>query len=106
MECKEFEHRIPDFLKRKLDYREMEAFQQHMNSCSGCKEELTIQFLVTEGVRHLEDDGDFDLDAELGKLLAQSDRTLHFHSLLLTSRRYFLTAVIIFAGMACIYMFG
>ena len=35
-----------------------------MQECPGCKEELVIQFLVTEGMQRLEDGDAFDLQRE------------------------------------------
>ncbi len=106
MNCKEFEHRIPEFLNQTLDYRYMEAFREHMEKCDSCREELTIQFLVTEGIKHLENDGDFDLDAELGRLLEQNNKNLRFHQFRLSSRRYMITTALILVGMALIFQFG
>ena len=51
MNCKEFEKNIPDFIAGKLDFQTLQEFGEHMRECPGCKEELVIQFLVTEGDR-------------------------------------------------------
>ena len=58
MNCKEFEKNIPEFIAGKLDFLTLQEFGEHMQECPGCKEELVIQFLVTEGMQRLED-GDF-----------------------------------------------
>ena len=54
MNCKEFEKNIPDFISGKLDFLTLQEFGEHMEKCPGCKEELVIQFLVTEGMQRLE----------------------------------------------------
>ena len=54
MNCKEFEKNIPDFIAGKLDFQTLQEFGEHMRECPGCKEELVIQFLVTEGMQRLE----------------------------------------------------
>ena len=50
MNCKEFEKNIPEFIAGKLDFLTLQEFGEHMQECPGCKEELVIQFLVTEGM--------------------------------------------------------
>ena len=54
MNCKEFEKNIPEFIAGKLDFLTLQEFGEHMQECPGCKEELVIQFLVTEGMQRLE----------------------------------------------------
>lgn len=65
MECKEFEKQIPSFLEQRMDYQTLKSFVDHAYECTECKEELTIQFLVTEGIMRLEDGSSFDLQREL-----------------------------------------
>ncbi len=80
MDCKEFEKRIPDFIARKLDYPSLKRFSEHMEECANCKEELVIQFLVTEGIQRLEDGDAFDLQSELEQRLGEARRKLRFNS--------------------------
>lgn len=80
MDCKEFEKRIPDFIARKLDYPALKRFCGHMEKCENCKEELVIQFLVTEGIQRLEEGSAFDLQSELGQRLGEARRKLRFNS--------------------------
>lgn len=79
MDCKEFEKRIPDFIDRKLDYPSLKRFSGHMEKCENCKEELVIQFLVTEGIQRLEDGNAFDLQSELEQRLEEARRKIRFH---------------------------
>ncbi len=80
MTCKEFEKIIPDFLNRKLDFLTLKKFSEHMESCEECREELTIQFLVTEGMQRLEEGDAFDMQAELDGRLEEAERYTKFHS--------------------------
>ncbi len=80
MDCKEFEKRIPDFIARKLDYPALKRFSEHMEKCGNCREELVIQFLVTEGIQRLEDGGAFDLQSELEQRLWEARRKIRFNS--------------------------
>lgn len=65
MNCKEFERSIPAFIHRKIEFPKLKEFSEHLQCCEDCKEELTIQFLVSEGMQHLEEGDSFDLQKEL-----------------------------------------
>ena len=54
MDCKETEKKIPSFLQDELDGSRLEEFIAHVENCAECKEELSIQFLVAEGLERLE----------------------------------------------------
>lgn len=79
MNCKEFEKLIPGFIQDKLDYSAMKRFSEHMSQCDNCKEELVIQFLVTEGVQRLEDGRAFDLQKEMDQRLSKIKRRIKIH---------------------------
>ena len=79
MDCKEFEKWIPVFLSRKMDFLTMDKFAKHMEECSGCSEELEIQFLVVEGMLRLEEGNAFDLQGELENQLGEARRKVKFH---------------------------
>ncbi len=65
MTCKEAEKMIPCFLQDDLDTEELREFMEHIESCDECREELSIQFLVMEGMTRLEEGNVFDLQNEL-----------------------------------------
>lgn len=65
MKCKEAEKLIPLFLDDELENDDLREFMDHIEKCEECKEELTIQFLVLEGVARLETGNVFDLQKEL-----------------------------------------
>lgn len=69
MDCKNIEKLIPKFIKNECTLKEEEIFLEHIKGCPECKEELTIQFLLEEGLNRLEDGESFDLNAELEKRL-------------------------------------
>ena len=56
---------IPLFLQDDLETEELREFMEHVEGCDDCREELTIQFLVTEGMSRLEEGNVFDLQNEL-----------------------------------------
>ena len=76
MECKEFEKLIPDFFERKMDFPTLNQFNEHMKQCPDCKEELTIRFLVTEGIQRLEEGDAFDLQKELRQQLDEAEKKI------------------------------
>lgn len=74
MTCKEVEKMIPLFLGDDLDTEDLQEFMHHITECEECKEELSIQFLVSEGMARLEAGSVFDLQNELK---AQMDAAEH-----------------------------
>lgn len=80
MTCKEFERKIPDFIGGKLDFLTLRQFGEHMEQCPECREELEIQFLVTEGMQRLEEGDSFDLQGELSSRLEEARGRVKFHS--------------------------
>jgi len=65
MDCREFQNLIPIFLDNKMNKKQAESFFEHFDSCEECKEELRIQYLISEGMVRLEDGKSFDLNKEL-----------------------------------------
>lgn len=101
MDCKEFEKLIPDFFERKMDFLTLNQFNQHMKECSECKEELTIRFLVTEGIQRLEEGDAFDLQKELGQHLEESERKIKKSKRFLRMGEVFeLLAILVIVGIA------
>ena len=79
MDCREFEKWIPDFIGRKMDYLTLKAFRKHMRECKNCKEELTIKFLIDEGLVRLEEGNTFDLNLELRKRIYEAEKKIRRH---------------------------
>ena len=99
MDCKQFERMIPDFIARKLDFQNLIKFKDHMEHCADCKEELVIQFLVSEGMQRLEEGDAFDLQNELKERLEDAGRKIKFHSSFLVAGAVLeIAAVIALAG--------
>lgn len=48
-----------------MNRKQADEFFEHMDSCAECKEELRIQYLISEGMARLEDGKSFDLNKEL-----------------------------------------
>lgn len=82
MDCKEFEKKIPAFVANALDYRELKRFLAHVESCAECREELTIQVLISEGMARLEEGSAFDLQKELKRRMQESEKRVRLHRML------------------------
>ena len=80
MDCKETERMIPLFLEDNLDNQEMQEFLIHVNSCASCREELTIQFLISIGLKRLEDGNTFNLAGELEQKLRDAGHKMKVRS--------------------------
>ncbi len=76
MNCKESMKLIPQYLNDELDNASLEEFLEHVKNCEECKEELTIQFLIQEGLQRLEDGDTFNLTKELNDMIYVSGKKL------------------------------
>ena len=65
MDCKEAQRCIHLFLKDELDRDTEFRLVEHINSCSESMEELTVEYLLTEGINRLENAEDIDVQSEL-----------------------------------------
>ena len=79
LRCEEAERLIPHFLKDELQTKTMEAFLRHIEGCPACREELSIQYLVAEGLSRLEEGETFDFNAGLSRKLEGAGRRVRFH---------------------------
>lgn len=82
MNCKEAEKKIPSFLRDDLDGSRLEEFVEHIENCPECKEELSIQFLVVEGLERLESGNNFNLQEELLMKLEDAGHRIGVHRML------------------------
>ncbi|MCM1049889.1 MAG: zf-HC2 domain-containing protein [Clostridiales bacterium] len=79
MNCKETEKMIPAFLQDDLSNRELEEFIEHIKDCPECTEELSIQFLVSEGLERLEAGNNFNLQHALESRVKSSEHEIKVH---------------------------
>lgn len=69
MDCKETQRCIRLFLMDELDGGTAQEFVEHVHSCNECMEELTIEYLLSEGMIRLENADDIDVQKELEEKL-------------------------------------
>lgn len=74
--------KIPAFISDELTFKELKRFLEHVENCPECKEELTIQVLVSEGMARLEEGGAFDLQEELDRRIENAKHRIRNHKLL------------------------
>ena len=74
--CGLFVRSIPEFFDDRLTEPQLEDFLAHYDTCRDCREELTIQFLIREGLARLESGRPFNLQRELDEFVAQEKRHL------------------------------
>lgn len=74
IDCKTCEKLIPLYLESILPMEDMGVVISHIKNCSSCKEELTIQYFVTEGLQQVEESDNYDLISELKIKLASSEK--------------------------------
>ncbi len=79
MNCKEAEKKISSFLQDDLDGRDLAEFVEHIDECPECMEELSIQFLVAEGLEQLEKGNSFNLQEALHYQLADADHKIRLN---------------------------
>lgn len=75
MDCKEAQRCIHLFLEEELNMDTAQDFVRHIYSCKECMEDLTLEYLLLEGINRLENDDDLDvkseLEAKLSRILRQ-----------------------------------
>ena len=82
MNCKDAEKKIPYFLQDEMDGSMLKEFVKHVDACPECKEELSIQFLVAEGLERLEKGNNFNLQEELLMKLEDAEHRITINRIL------------------------
>ena len=102
MNCKDVDKMIPLFLDDDLDNENLSDFINHIENCPECKEELTIQFLVKEGMQRLESGNTFNLRMELDNLIRDAKKRLTFRKYLVFSSLILELTVVALAAITVI----
>ena len=91
---------IPAYLEESLDAREMQEFLDHIDNCPECKEELTIQFLISDGLKTLETGDNYDLQSAMDDKVSSSHREIELHNRLFTIRNVGVGLVLLMCAIA------
>lgn len=105
MNCKETEKMIPVFLRDDLDNRALERFIDHIKGCPECTEELSIQFLVSEGLERLETGNNFNLQNALEGRIRAAEHEIKVHKGLKYTLICLETAVAVAIVIAAVIVF-
>lgn len=105
MNCKKAVSLIPAYLDDSLDAKELQAFLEHIDNCADCSEELSIQFLITEGLSTLSTGDSFDLQTAMTDRVRESHREISVHNRLFMVRNIGVILVVILtvAALAAVY---
>ena len=101
MICREWQRKIPDFLNNSMQLEEQQRFIAHVRECKDCYEELEIMYMLAEGLKELENEGESSfnfknmLDRKLRLAQAQCERHRSYVQLkvLILCTMYTLTAI-------------
>ncbi len=105
LSCKECEKMIPRFVAEGIKGSDIYRFKEHIDNCASCKEELTIQFLSSEGVAHLESGTSFHLENELFEYMSRAlkarQMTVRMRTLMIVyeiAALFVIASIFIYAG--------
>ena len=93
---------IPAYIDDELESGELKEFLDHIDSCPDCKEELAIQFLITEGLNTLNSGDSYDLQSSMDEKMIRSHREIHISNRLFWVRN---TGVVLVFAMAIVLGF-
>ena len=105
MNCKKAVSLIPAYLEDSLDAKDLQAFLEHIDNCPDCSEELSIQFLITEGLSTLSTGDSYDLQTAMTDRVRESHREISVHNRLFMIRNIGVILVVLFAvaALAAVY---
>lgn len=94
-DCKLIEKKIPLYLTGKLSVKETREFIDHVQGCKACKDELTIQYMVSEGLTKAETDNEYNLLKGLEEKISGSLQMIRKYRVTL-----FFVLLFVFASLA------
>ena len=71
MDCRECCANIQPFIRKTLNYKEIRRLIGHVSDCPKCQDELKTQYLVIEGLKRLENGGDYNLISDFDMMYEQ-----------------------------------
>lgn len=90
MKCHDAQRMISEFIEKKLTDQQLEGFLEHIETCQDCYDELEVYYMITIGLRQLDEDhtGTMDLKRNLKDFLAEQERELSMRKKLAARRRF------------------
>ena len=99
MKCQDMERYIPLFIGDRLTGTRLKEFVEHIESCSGCFDEMETNYLLKEALLRLEVEGSYDLHGDLMAKIKNTKKCLEVHEMITMLRR----VVLISAGIALMF---
>lgn len=67
MRCNDFIKIMPEFINETMQEEDYDSFIKHVKTCSSCKDELEIHYMIQVGLERIETDSakSFDIPKEL-----------------------------------------
>lgn len=96
---------IKAYIDDDLSADELTAFLEHIDKCPECKEELAIQFLITEGLNTLNTGDSYDLQSSMEEKMLRSHREIHIHNRLFWIRNFGVILVVAAAAVMGILIY-
>ncbi len=75
MECRDAEKLVLKFIQGNCSKEEARQLVSHIRTCESCWEEISIQFLLEEGLHRLEAGESFDLNQELNARVEEVEKS-------------------------------
>ncbi|MBQ5533687.1 MAG: zf-HC2 domain-containing protein [Lachnospiraceae bacterium] len=76
--CKRMQALIPGYLEKSLTLHDAREFTEHLKSCSVCRDEIEISYLLKEGISRAEMGETIDLHTDLEDMLDETENTIQY----------------------------
>ena len=103
IDCKIIEKKIPQYLNNELSPYEMQVFLDHVKECPDCKEELTIRYMVSEGLTKAEQDNEYNLLHGLEEKMQSSYKKIRNYDIGVFLVSFMIIATLGFVVLAMIF---
>lgn len=79
LKCRDLQMMISDFIEKRLTDQQLEIFLEHITGCQECYDELEVYYMITIGLRQLDEDhtGTLDLKRNLREFIEEQRRELY-----------------------------
>lgn len=103
IDCKVVEKKIQQYLDNDLSPYEMRVFLDHIKDCPDCKEELTIRYMISEGLIKAEQNNEYNLLHGLEEKMAASYKKIRNYDIAVFLVSFLVFVTIGFVALAIIF---
>jgi len=78
MNCREAQSLLIPFIEEQLEVEQLDAFLNHVRTCTDCYDELEVYYIALSGARQLDNDENIisDFKSDLEKFLINNSKTV------------------------------